>query len=288
MSLPLSDAALVGTCLAASALGLLVMTSGGGSSPAPAPAQVAMVAEPEETATTDALAALGAEPVEDAASVSVDADFGEQVRAYLLQNPEVIFEAVAAFEQRNAAAQANMDGEIVAANADAIFNDGFSWVGGNPDGDVTLVKFNDYRCGFCQRAHDEVLTLLEMDDNIRLIVKEFPILGPDSELASRFAIAVLHEEGDDAYETVHSMLLRHEGAVTIETLSEMAEALELDFDNITEAMGEQSVTEILAQNRALAQRLQITGTPTFVMGNEMIRGFVGVDVLLEVAEDQRG
>ena len=125
--------------------------------------------------------------------------FREEVRAYLMDNPEVIMEAVAVLEAREAEAQAQADLSLVSDNAADIFDDGFSWVGGNPDGDITLVEFLDYRCGFCKRAHGEVAKLLESDGNIRLIVKEFPILGEQSLLASRFAVATKQVAGDDAY-----------------------------------------------------------------------------------------
>jgi protein-disulfide isomerase len=280
MTLPLSDSALIGTCLAASALGLLVLTGGGGNG-APdadtvATAQVedAPAPEPEAQATSDAPA-------------DVDEEFGDQVRAYLLDNPEVIFEAVAVYEERNMAAQTDMSRELIAANADAIFDDGFSWVGGNPDGDITLVEFVDYRCGFCQRAHDEVFGFVEADGNTRLIIKEFPILGPESEMAARYAIAVLNEKGDDAYEQVHGALLGHDAPITDEALSDLSADLGLDHDAIAAAMDSDATTEVIAANRNLAQRLQITGTPTFVMEDEMIRGFVEADVLANVAADLR-
>ena len=94
--------------------------------------------------------------------------FREEVRAYLMENPEVIMEAVAVLEEREAAAQAQADLSLVSDNASAIFDDGYSRVGGNPDGDITLVEFLDYRCGFCKRAHGEIAKLLEADGNIRL------------------------------------------------------------------------------------------------------------------------
>ncbi|WP_296477061.1 DsbA family protein [Roseinatronobacter sp.] len=284
MTLPLTDTALIGTCLAASALGLIVLTSSGsnGQTPADTDAVQSAQLDAEPTQQEEVLSQLGASAVP--GTVSVDAEFGEQVRSYLLQNPEVIFEAVAAFEQRNAEAQADMDRAILEANADALFNDPNSWVGGNPEGDITLVEFLDYRCGFCKRAHDEVLELLEADSGIRLIVKEFPILGPESELSSRFAIASLRLGGDDMYEQVNDTLIRHDGPVTPEYLDELAEELGLDFDALVAEMESEEVSNILADNRALAQRLQISGTPTFVMETEMIRGFVDAEVLIETAE----
>ncbi|MEM1005944.1 MAG: thioredoxin domain-containing protein, partial [Pseudomonadota bacterium] len=117
------------------------------------------------------------------------AQFGAQVRDYLLENPGVIVEAITLLEQQQAVAEAQADKELVAANAEELFNDGYSWVGGNPDGDITLVEFLDYRCGYCRRAVPEVASLLAEDGNIRLVIKEFPILGDASVQSSRFAVA---------------------------------------------------------------------------------------------------
>ncbi|NIY99586.1 thioredoxin domain-containing protein, partial [Salipiger sp. HF18] len=137
--------------------------------------------------------------------------FGAQVREYLLENPEVIMEAVNALEAKQAQQQAAADDQLVADNADALFRDGYSWVGGNPDGDVTIIEFSDYRCGYCRRAFPEVEELIESDGNIRFIMKEFPILGEASVTSSRFAIATQLEAGDDAYKSVHDALMTLEG-----------------------------------------------------------------------------
>ncbi|TVP73689.1 MAG: DsbA family protein [Rhodobacteraceae bacterium] len=284
MSLPLSDSALVGTCLAASALGLLVLTSSGGNG-SPQPTQPTASATQAVPAQSAALAQLGATPV--GGTGTVDAEFGDQVRSYLLQNPEVIFEAVAAYESRNAEMQADMDRAVLAANEDGLFNDANSWVGGNPEGDVSLVAFIDYRCGFCKRAHDELEALLETDDNLRLIVKEFPILGPESEMSSRFAIAALTLGGDDVYATVHDRLMRHDGEISPDFLAELASAVELEVDTVFEEMSSPHVSDVIAANYALAQRLQISGTPTFVLEDEMIRGYVDADVLRDMIMAQR-
>lgn len=285
MTLPLTDSALIGTCLAASALGLVILTSSGSNGSAGTDAPATVQTEPAPDTTEEALAQLGVTTT--AQSDDLDPAFGDQVRAYLLQNPEVIFEAVAVYEQRSMEAQAEMGRAMLEANVDALFNDGYSWVGGNVEGDITLVEFVDYRCGFCKRAYDEVAEFLAVDGNTRLIIKEFPILGPESELASRFAIAVLREAGDAAYEQVHSTLLGHDGPVTPEYLNGLATELGLDFDMVIDAMESDQTSEVIVQNRALAQRLQITGTPTFVMEGELIRGFVEADVLIETAEALR-
>lgn len=209
--------------------------------------------------------------------------FRAEVRAYLLENPEVIMEAVALLEERQAAEKAQNDMALVKANTSDLFNDDHSWVGGNPDGDITLVEFLDYRCGYCRRAFPEVQTLVESDGNIRLVVKEFPILGEESLLASRFAIAAKQVAGDDAYEALHDTLMTFNGALSETTLKRMAETLGLDAQSILDHMESPDVTRVIAANHQLAQRLDISGTPSFVMGDQMLRGYLPLEDMQRVA-----
>ncbi|MEO1106390.1 MAG: DsbA family protein [Pseudomonadota bacterium] len=215
------------------------------------------------------------------------AEFGAQVREYLLENPEVILEAINILEQRNAAAEAAADKDLVAANVDELFDDGYSWVGGNPDGDITLVEFMDYRCGYCRRAVPEVAQLLEADGNIRLVIKEFPILGDASVLSSRFAVATKHVAGDDAYKQVHDALLEFTGEPSEVTLRRISDGLGLDSDAIIAAMDSDQVTDEITRTRALAQRMQISGTPSFVLGTEMLRGYLPADQMQQIADGVR-
>lgn len=215
------------------------------------------------------------------------AAFGEAVRAYLLENPQVIMEAVEALEARQAEARSAADRALVAAHAEALYDDGVSWVGGNPDGDVTVVEFLDYRCGYCRRAFPEVEELLATDGNIKLIVKEFPILGPDSVLASRFAIAVRNVAGPEAYKTVHDRLMMHDGEVNPAALARIARQGDLDAEAIMAAMEAPEVTQELRDNRALAQDLEINGTPSFVLGGELVRGYVPLPRMMAMVEAAR-
>ena len=213
--------------------------------------------------------------------------FRAEVRAYLLDNPEVIMEAVQVLEARQQAAQEGMDVALVEANRDAIFNDGFSHVGGNPEGDITLVEFMDYRCGYCRKAHDEVQELIESDGNIRFITKEFPILGPESMDSSKFAIAVRNVAGDDAYVAANDALIRYKGKVTEASLRKLADTLGVDGDAVMEEMESDAVARVIAETRALAQRLQINGTPTFVLEDEMIRGYVPLEGMRQYVDQVR-
>ena len=213
--------------------------------------------------------------------------FREEVRAYLMENPEVIMEAVQALEERQAEAQAQADLTLVSDHSEAIFNDGFSFVGGNPDGDITLVEFMDYRCGFCKRAYGEVEKLLESDGNIRFIVKEIPILGEQSLLASRFVIAAKQLEGDAAYKALHDALMEFNGDITLPALRRLSTTYGLDAEAIEAHMNDEAVTQEIAATRALAQQLRITGTPTFVMHDEMLRGYLPYDQMRAIVEEKR-
>ncbi|UWQ48395.1 DsbA family protein [Leisingera caerulea] len=245
------------------------------------------------TAAATALALLGAPAQAFDISAMSDAEreaFGEQVREYILDNPELILEAVDLLEQRQQQAEAARDDTLVADNLEELQNDGYSWVGGNPNGDITLVEFMDYRCGYCRRAAPEVEKLLESDGNIRLVIKEFPILGEASVLSSRFAVATKQVAGDDAYKQVHDALIAFGGEPNEVALRRLAEGLSLDADAIFARMDSEEVTAELRQTRELAQKMAISGTPTFVLGTELLRGYLPADqmeiMVAEIREKQ--
>lgn len=238
------------------------------------------------------VAALAAAPLSahDLSAMSDDqrAAFRAEIRSYLVENPEAILEAIQILENRQTEAQTAAERQIVAGNLEEIQNDGYSWVGGNPDGDITLVEFMDYRCVFCRRAAPEVAKLLQSDGSIRWVVKEFPILGEDSVLSSRFAVATKQVMGDDAYKSVHDALMELSSTVNEVTLRRLSDGLDLKTDTILAHMDSDEVTREIAQTRALAERLGISGTPTFLIGDEMLRGFLPADRMAIVVDDKRG
>jgi protein-disulfide isomerase len=214
------------------------------------------------------------------------AAFGEQVRAYLLENPEVIMEAIQVLEKRRSTAAAEADRKLVAENADRLFDDGFSWVTGNPEGDVTLVEFLDYRCGYCKKAQPEVEALLESDPNIRLVIKEFPILGPDSVAAGKMALAAL-ELDREKFGPLHHALIDYRGNLTEDAAYELAEEAGYDVDELRELAGSAEIDDQLQQNYQLAQTLGLQGTPAFIVGDQVIRGYLPADELAAAIEEAR-
>jgi len=213
--------------------------------------------------------------------------FRAEVRAYLMENPEVLLEAISVLEDRQATEEASSDTALLLENADAIYNDGVSYVGGNPDGDITIVEFSDYRCPYCKRAHPEVIELVASDGNIRLIYKEFPILGPDSLTTANFALATLMVSGPEAYERISTALMELRGTPSNKALIDMANEHDLDTDAVMAKMESSEVTQAIQANRALGQRLKISGTPTFIMGNQLVRGYLPLKNMRAIVEDIR-
>jgi protein-disulfide isomerase len=214
------------------------------------------------------------------------AAFQAEVRAYILENPEIIMEAVAVLEERQAAAQANNDTAMLLANADEIFNDGVSFVGGNPDGDITLVEFSDYRCPYCKKARPEIEALVKSDGNIRLIYKEFPILGPDSLATAQFTLAVLLL-APEYYEQASAAMMSLRGKPNQATFAKLAEGMGLDSAAILAKMPSHEVAKIIQANRALGQKLQISGTPSFILGDQMLRGYLPMDAMQNIVKQVR-
>lgn len=213
--------------------------------------------------------------------------FGEEVRAYLLENPEVIVEVIDILEQKQRDAELQADSVLVKTHYDSLTNDGYSFVGGNVEGEITVVEFIDYRCGYCKRAHDEVQALLNDNDDIRYVVKEFPILGQDSVTISRAAISVLVHQGDEAYERFNDAAIRHNGPINENTLRSIAGKAEVDPELMLAHMDDEVVTQVIARNHQLGRAMQISGTPTFLIGSELVRGYVPLDVMQKLVDELR-
>jgi len=211
----------------------------------------------------------------------------KEMRAYLLDQPQVLMEAIAVLEGRQKQQQVQSDIDLVATNRDEIFNDNYSWNGGNLNGDITLVEFQDYRCAYCRRAHNEVKELVKSDGNIRLVVKEFPILGEQSTLSSRLAVATLHKAGPDAYIKLADILITFKGNLTDNNMTGILNKLGLDAPAILAYMNDDAVKGQISKGHDLATKLNITGTPTFVVGNEMLRGYVPLGTMRKIIEGVR-
>lgn len=212
--------------------------------------------------------------------------FRTEVRAYLLENPEVIMEAINILEARREANSQQADAELIAANSELLFNDPNSWVAGNPDGDVTLVEFADYRCGFCKKAHPELMELIQRDPNLRLVLKEFPILGPDSTAAARMALAAI-ELDPSKFDALNDSLMRFDGQLTEVIAYKIAEIEGYDVAALKQRAANSEIEAIINDNYALAREMGLQGTPSFVLGNQIIRGYIPLEEMIAAVAEAR-
>lgn len=213
--------------------------------------------------------------------------FRDEVRAYLLDHPEVLIEAMDVLQKREEDAALARDAQFLTDNKDLVFASGNDWVGGNPKGDITLVEFMDYRCGYCRKAYSEVDQLIKSDGNIRFVVKEFPILGDTSMLSAQFAIALRQLHGDEAYAKAHDALMTLRGEPTPETLARLAKDMGLEAKPILDRMKSPEVMQVIQANYAMAEKLDITGTPAFILDDTVMRGYAPLDVMQDFVKDAR-
>ena len=195
------------------------------------------------------------------------------VRDYLLKHPEILIEAMAEYRRRQREKQLLAARAAIKANRHALLRDKDSVVAGNPKGDITIVEFFDYRCGFCKRVKAHLDIVVKNDPNVRVVYKEFPILGPASTYASRAAIAS-RKQGDDKYRAFHDALMAAREVNPASVLA-IAKQVGLDTAKLTKDMRDPKVGEIIRRNHELAEKLGIRGTPAFVIGDEMVPGAIG-------------
>ncbi|MDR3498090.1 MAG: DsbA family protein [Parvibaculum sp.] len=198
------------------------------------------------------------------------------VHDYLLKHPEVLLEAMQAYDDKQAAAKAHAQNKAVAANRAPIYDDPTSFVAGNPQGDVTIVEFFDYQCGYCKRVFEPLMDEIKKDGNIRLILKEFPILGPKSVVASHAALASMKQ---GKYFEFHQALFRNKAALTDDRIIEIAKSVGIDPVQMKKDMADPKIIKIIDRNEELARALAIDGTPGFVIGDKVHAGALDADEL---------
>ena len=208
------------------------------------------------------------------------------VREYLRQHPEAIVEALQEMQAREQAAAERRSREALAALHDELINDAAAPVGGNPDGDITVVEFFDYRCSYCKSTFPGLMATLNADGNIRYVLREFPILGPASLFASKAALAVWQTEPGH-YMDFHTALMNSTGNLTDSKVLSLAEDIGLDTGKLRVAMESPDVETAINRNYEIAKTLNIRGTPAFIIGGKLVPGAVGVDALKRLVAEAR-
>lgn len=200
------------------------------------------------------------------------------VREYLLNNPEIMLEVQAAFEAKQEAQLADRQKDTIRQSKDRIFNGAYQIEMGNPEAKTTVVEFFDYNCGFCQRAMSDMQKLLEENNDIRFVLKEFPVLGESSVEASQVSMA-FSKLLPEKHAEFHVELLGLEGAKDGNRAIELAVEMGADRETLETEMQNPSIIQTIQGTYELANALGITGTPSYVVGEEVIFGAVGVEAL---------
>ena len=231
-----------------------------------------------------ALALCGTPPSASAQSFSDNqrGDIETIVRDYLLAHPEVLEEAMAELSKRQTAAEAEKQKASVATNAETIFNSPRGVVLGNKDGDVTFVEFFDYNCGYCKRAMADMLDLMKTDPKLKVVLKEFPVLSQGSVEAAQVAVAVrMQDPSGKKYLDFHQKLLSGRGAADKVRAMAAAKEAGLDAARIEKDLASPEVRATIEENFKLAEAMGMNGTPSYVIGKQVVVGAVGLDALRE-------
>ena len=208
----------------------------------------------------------------------------EIVREYLLEHPEVIDEALWILQTRREAEQRDYIRDLIRQHRTELHAHPMSPFSGNEKGDITLVEFFDYQCGFCKRSLQPVMDLLENDKQVRIVWKEFPILGPVSRFAARAAMAAKRQ---NKYEDVHISLMSAQGQLTEERVFEIARQVGVNIQQLRRDMDDPAIEVYLEETARLAQTLGIQGTPAFVIGDTLVPGAVDSAQIMELVANAR-
>ncbi len=207
---------------------------------------------------------------------SADPALDQAIHDYIMAHPEVIAESLQRFQQQQEEAEKQAQAQAVKELKPQLVNTPASPVLGNPSGDVTVVEFLDYRCPYCKAMHQPIADMIAADGNVRVVIKEFPILGDDSLFAARAALAA-GKQGK--YAEMHTALMTFKGKLSAQDVEKAAAQLGLDVVRLKDDMAAPEVDQELQQNYNLAESLGINGTPAFVIGDTLIPGAIKLEDL---------
>jgi len=217
---------------------------------------------------------------ESKATSTVSQDVSEAaIERYIRTHPEVIEQSLQALEAKREAELRERQKAALATRQDELLHDPASPVSGNPKGEITLVEFYDYRCGYCKRAASAVTELQKVDSRVRVVYKDFPILGEPSELAAKAALA---SQAQGKHQAFHEALLASQADMTKDEILKIAVSVGLNAKRLEADMANLKWQSVIDKNRALAQELGISGTPGFIVGNELVPGALDLNGLKEL------
>jgi protein-disulfide isomerase len=208
----------------------------------------------------------------------------EIVKEYIQNNPEIILDSVEAYGRAQQVADAQAQQEAIKEHMSWLENNDMLPVAGNENGDVTVVEFFDYNCGYCKKAAEDVMTLMGEDNQVKFIFVEMPILGPSSDLAARWAMAAKEQ---DAYLEYHLAIMNNRGPINEQTLTALAKNIGLDVEQMKKDAASEETAKVVAEKTAKAAQMGISGTPAFIIDGQLYGGYIGLDMMREAVKEAR-
>ncbi len=214
-------------------------------------------------------------------------EINKLIKSYILDNPEIIIEAIEIFQKKQSLNAIKKEKEIIKSLRSELYNDPTSYFFGNKDSELKIVEFIDYNCGFCKKNHEVMMNIINGNNDIKYIIKELPILGESSLLASKFAIIIYLVDGPKIYKKFYNLLMKHNSQLNFDILNRIANKVGSSIKDFDPHLNTDKVNNVILKNLTLADKLSIDGTPTFIIEDNIFRGFISFDQLQEIIDNLR-
>ena len=214
-------------------------------------------------------------------------EINKLIKNYIVDNPEIIIEAIEIFQKKQSFNAIKKEKEIINSLSSELYNDPNSYFFGNENSELNIVEFIDYNCGYCKKNHEVMMNIIDANNDIKYIIKELPILGESSLLASKFAINIYLVDGPKIYEKFYDKLMRHNSQLNFEILNKIAKKVGSSIKDFNSQLNVDSVNSVILKNLTLADKLSMDGTPTFIIEENSFRGFISFDQHQEIIDNLR-
>ena len=214
-------------------------------------------------------------------------EINELIKNYILENPEIIIEAIEIFQKKQSLNAIKKEKEIIKSLSGKLYNDPSSYFFGNENSELKIVEFIDYNCGYCKKNHGIIMNILNENNDIKYIIKELPILGESSLLASKFAVTIYLVDGPKIYKKFYDSLMNHNTQLNFDILKKISKKVGSSIKDFNSHINKDKVKNVILKNLNLADKLSIDGTPTFIIADNVFRGFISFDQLQEIIDNLR-
>ena len=214
-------------------------------------------------------------------------EINKLIKNYILDNPEIVIEAIELFQKKQSLNAIKKEKETIKSLSVELYDDTNSYFFGNENSELKIVEFIDYNCGYCKKNHEIIMNILNENNNIKYIIKELPILGESSLLASKFAVTIYLIDGPKIYKKFYDSLMGYNNQLNFEILKKISKKVGSSIKDFNFHINNDKVKNVILKNLNLADKLSIDGTPTFIIEDNVFRGFISFDQLQEIIDNLR-